>query len=283
LIGLREGLEAALVVSILITYLVRTGRNKSIKFVWAGVFSAVALSLAFGALLTYTSLSLHFNEEAEETFAGTMSVIAVALVTWMIVWMRNAGKKMNAELEGKLETAVIGGALTVAVMAFASVAREGIETTLFFFSAVQAAGSTVGPVIGFTLGILASSAVGFLIYRRAIKINMRRFFSVTSYFLILVAAGVLSYGISDLAEAGVIPVNLGTAFDLSATISEDSWFGALAKGIFNFNAETSWLSAITWLAYVGFAVWLYNRKPKGTSATKVAVPLKTKEAATLVK
>jgi high-affinity iron transporter len=283
LIGLREGLEAALVVSILITYLVRTGRNKSIKFVWAGVFSAVALSLAFGALLTYTSLSLHFNEEAEETFAGTMSVIAVALVTWMIVWMRNAGKKMNAELEGKLETAVVGGALTVAVMAFASVAREGIETTLFFFSAVQAAGSTVGPVIGFTLGILASSAVGFLIYRRAIKINMRRFFSVTSYFLILVAAGVLSYGISDLAEAGVIPVNLGTAFDLSATISEDSWFGALAKGIFNFNAETSWLSAITWLAYVAFAIWLYNRKPKGSSATKVAVPLKTKEAATLVK
>jgi high-affinity iron transporter len=283
LIGLREGLEAALVVSILITYLVRTGRNKSIKFVWAGVFSAVALSLAFGALLTYTSLSLHFNEEAEETFAGTMSVIAVALVTWMIVWMRNAGKKMNAELEGKLETAVIGGALTVAVMAFASVAREGIETTLFFFSAVQAAGSTVGPVIGFTLGILASSAVGFLIYRRAIKINMRRFFSVTSYFLILVAAGVLSYGISDLAEAGVIPVNLGTAFNLSATISEDSWFGALAKGIFNFNAETSWLSAITWLAYVAFAIWLYNRKPKGSSATKVAVPLKTKEAATLVK
>jgi high-affinity iron transporter len=283
LIGLREGLEAALVVSILITYLVRTGRNQSIKFVWAGVFSAVALSLAFGALLTYTSLSLHFNEEAEETFAGTMSVIAVALVTWMIVWMRNAGKKMNAELEGKLETAVVGGALTVAVMAFASVAREGIETTLFFFSAVQAAGSTVGPVIGFTLGILASSAVGFLIYRRAIKINMRRFFSVTSYFLILVAAGVLSYGVSDLAEAGVIPVNLGTAFDLSATISEDSWFGALAKGIFNFNAETSWLSAITWLAYVAFAIWLYNRKPKGSSATKVAVPLKTKEAATLVK
>jgi len=105
LIGLREGLEAALVVSILITYLVRTERRNNIKYVWIGVFSAVALSLAFGALLTFTSLSLHFNEEAEETFAGSMSVIAVALVTWMIVWMRNAGKKMNAELEGKLENA----------------------------------------------------------------------------------------------------------------------------------------------------------------------------------
>ena len=283
LIGLREGLEAALVVSILITYLVRTARNSLIRFVWIGVVSAVALSVVLASILTFTSISLSKYPHLEEIFAGTMSTIAVALVTWMIVWMRNAGKKMNAELEGKLETAVIGGALTVAVMAFASVAREGIETTLFFFSAVQAAGSTVGPVIGFTLGILASSAVGFLIYRRAIKINMRRFFSVTSYFLILVAAGVLSYGVSDLAEAGVIPVNLGTAFDLSATISEDSWFGALAKGIFNFNAETSWLSAITWLAYVAFAVWLYNRKPKGSSATKVAVPLKTKEAATLVK
>jgi high-affinity iron transporter len=283
LIGLREGLEAALVVSILITYLVRTERRNNIKYVWIGVFSAVALSLAFGALLTFTSLSLHFNEEAEETFAGSMSVIAVALVTWMIVWMRNAGKKMNAELEGKLENAIVGGAITVAAMAFASVAREGIETTLFFFSAVQAAGSTVAPVIGFILGILAASAVGLLIYRRAIKINMRRFFTVTSYFLILVAAGVLSYGISDLAEAGVIPVNLGTAFDLSASISEDSWFGALAKGIFNFNAETSWLSAIAWMAYVAFAVWLYNRKPKGSSATKVSVPLKHKEAGALVK
>jgi high-affinity iron transporter len=278
LIGLREGLEAALVVSILITYLVRTSRIKSIKFVWIGVFSAILVSLALGALLTFTTDSLNVIPHAEEIFAGTMSVLAVGLVTWMIVWMRNAGKKMNAELEGKLETAAVGGALAVSLMAFASVAREGIETTFFFFTAVQAAGSTVGPVIGFTLGILISSAIGFLLYRRAIKINMRRFFNVTSYFLILVAAGVLSYGISDLAEAGIVPVNLGTAFDLSATISEDSWFGALAKGIFNFNAETSWLSAITWILYVAFAVWLYNRKPAQASANKVAVPLKTKDA-----
>lgn len=276
MIGLREGLEAALVVSILITYLVRTSRHKAIRFVWLGVFSAILVSLALGALLTFTTASLHINPHAEEMFAGSMSVLAVGLVTWMIVWMRNAGKSMSAELEGKLETAVIGGALTVAVMAFASVAREGIETTFFFFTAVQAAGSTVGPVVGFTLGILIAAGLGFLLYRRAIKINMRRFFTVTSYFLILVAAGVLSYGMSDLAEAGIVPVNLGNAFDLSSTISEDSWFGALAKGIFNFNAQTSWLSAITWIVYVTFAVWLFNRKPKTTSTTKVSVPLKVK-------
>ena len=274
MIGLREGLEAALVVSILITYLVRTNRQKNIKFVWLGVFAAIAVSFALGALLTFTTVSL--TPHAEEIFAGSMSVLAVALVTWMIVWMRNAGKKMNAELEGKLENAIVGGALAIAIMAFASVAREGIETTFFFFTAVQAAGSTVGPIVGFSLGILISAALGFLLYRRAIKINMRRFFTVTSYFLILVAAGVLSYGVSDLAEAGIIPVNLGNAFDLSATISEDSWFGALAKGIFNFNAQTSWLSAITWVVYVAFAVWLFNRKPSKASATKVSVPLKVK-------
>ena len=274
MIGLREGLEAALVVSILITYLVRTNRQKKIKFVWLGVFAAIAVSFALGALLTFTTVSL--TPHAEEIFAGSMSVLAVALVTWMIVWMRNAGKKMNAELEGKLENAIVGGALAIAIMAFASVAREGIETTFFFFTAVQAAGSTVGPIVGFSLGILISAALGFLLYRRAIKINMRRFFTVTSYFLILVAAGVLSYGVSDLAEAGIIPVNLGNAFDLSATISEDSWFGALAKGIFNFNAQTSWLSAITWVVYVAFAVWLFNRKPSKASATKVSVPLKVK-------
>ena len=278
MIGLREGLEAALVVSILIAYLVRTNRRQSIKFVWIGVSAAVAVSICLGSLLTFTTESLKINPHAEEIFAGSMSVMAVGLVTWMIVWMRNAGKGMSAELEGKLESAVIGGALTVAAMAFASVAREGIETTFFFFTAVQAAGSTVGPVVGFTLGILIAAGLGFLLYRRAIKINMRRFFTVTSYFLILVAAGVLSYGMSDLAEAGIVPVNLGNAFDLSSTISEDSWFGALAKGIFNFNAQTSWLSAITWIVYVAFAVWLYNRKPKGSSATKVSVPLKTKEA-----
>ena len=283
LIGLREGLEAALVVSILITYLVRTDRRNNIKFVWIGVFSAIALSVAFGALLTFTSLSLLVTEEGQEIFAGVMSIIAVGLVTWMIVWMRNAGKKMNAELEGKLENALMAGAVTVAAMAFASVAREGLETTLFFFTAVQAAGSTVGPVAGFTLGLLVSAAIGFLLYRRAIKINMRRFFSVTSYFLILVAAGVFSYGLHELEEAHVIPTGFGTAFDLSATISVDSWFGALAKGIFNFNPQTTWLEAIGWMAYVAFAVWLYNRKPKSTSATKVSVPLKHKEAGALVK
>jgi high-affinity iron transporter len=277
LIGLREGLEAALVVSILITYLVRTSRRNRIPYVWLGVFAALGLSVLFGSLLTYTRFSLLNTFTAQEMFGGVMSIIAVALVTWMIVWMRDTGARMNAELQGKLESAIQGGIGMIVLMAFVAVAREGLETALFFFSAVQAAGSTVEPVIGFVLGILTASTLGYLLYRRAVKIDLKKFFTVTGYFLILVAAGVLSYGMHDLQEAGVLPGLKFLAFDVSSAISVDSWFGALAKGIFNFSPQTSWIEAIAWVSYVAFAVWLFNRKnPK--SKTKVSVPLKTKLA-----
>lgn len=277
LIGLREGLEAALVVSILITYLVRTERRRNIKFVWLGVAAAIALSTIFGALLTYTRFSLLSTFQSRELFGGIMSIIAVGLVTWMIIWMRDTGKRMSAELEGKLENAIRGGMLTIAIMAFVAVAREGLETTLFFFSAVQAAGSTVEPVVGFVLGILTASTIGYLLYRRAVKINIKRFFLITGNFLILVAAGVLSYGMHDLQEAGVLPGLNALAFDVSSTISVESWFGTLAKGIFNFSPQTSWLEAIAWILYTAFAIWIFNfKKPKNASTTKVAVTLKTK-------
>lgn len=245
-------------------------------FVWLGVAAALGLSLIFGSLLTFTRFSLLNTFTAQETFGGVMSIIAVALVTWMIVWMRDTGARMNAELQGKLESAIQGGVMTIVVMAFVAVAREGLETALFFFSAVQAAGSTVEPVIGFTLGVLTAVVMGYLLYRRAVKINLKRFFTVTGYFLILVAAGVLSYGMHDLQEAGWLPGMKFLAFDVSDTISVDSWFGALAKGIFNFSPQTSWLEAITWVAYVVFAVWLFNHKNPKKSSTKVAVPLRVK-------
>ena len=277
LIGLREGLEAALVVSILITYLVRTERRNNIKFVWFGVAAAIGLSALFGALLTYTRFSLLSTFQSRELFGGVMSIIAVGLVTWMIIWMRDTGKRFSAELEGKLENAIQGGMLTIAIMAFVAVAREGLETTLFFFSAVQAAGSTLEPVVGFVLGILTASTIGYLLYRRAVKINIKRFFVVTGNFLILVAAGVLSYGIHDLQEADALPGLNALAFDVSSTISVESWFGTLAKGIFNFSPQTSWLEAIAWTSYTAFAIWVFNfKKPKKVSTTKVSVTLKSK-------
>jgi len=275
LIGLREGLEAALVVSILITYLVRTNRHSQMVFVWIGVLAAVSLSLLFGGLLTFTRFSALSSHTAQETFGGLMSVLAVGLVTWMIIWMRDTGARMNQELQGKLENAIKGGVFSVVIMAFTAVAREGLETALFFFSAVQAVGTTFEPILGFVLGISTAVVIGYLLYRRAVKINLKKFFTVTGHFLILVAAGVLSYGMHDLQEAGILPGLDHLAFDLSATISVDSWFGALAKGIFNFSPQTSWLEAGVWVAYTAFAVWIFNRKKKAT--TRVAVPLTVKK------
>lgn len=277
LIGLREGLEAALVVSILASYLMQTNRKKSLIWVWVGVAVALGASLVFGGLLTFTRFSLLSTFQQREAFGGIMSIVAVGLVTWMIIWMRNTASSISRELQGKLENAINVGAGAIVIMAFVAVAREGLETALFFFSAVQAAGSTFEPVLGFVLGLLTAVALGYLLYRRAVKINLGKFFKVTGYFLIIVAAGVLSYGVHDLQEAGILTGGNHLAFDLTQTISIDTWFGALAKGIFNFSPATSWFEAIAWISYVIFAMWIFSRKPKTAPSTKVSVTLKSKK------
>lgn len=259
LIGVREGLEAALVVSILITYLVRTNRRDSIPTVWVGVFVAILLSLAFGGALTYTQFALLRTFTEQEIFGGVMSIIAVGLVTWMIFWMRATARTIKAEMEGRLEQALSHSALAVGLMAFVAVIREGLETSLFFFSTVQATGSTTEPLIGFVLGIASAAAAGYLIYRGAVRLNLSTFFSVTGYFLILVAAGVLSYGVHDLQEAGVVPGLTNVLFDVSDYVPAESWYGTLAKGIFNFSPVTTWVEGVVWVSYAVLAAWLFGR------------------------
>ncbi|MDE2386752.1 MAG: FTR1 family protein [Actinomycetales bacterium] len=272
LIGLREGLEAALIVSILASYLVRTNRRDAFKFIWLGVGAALAVSVAIGALLTFTEQQLLEQLHAEELFAGTMSFLAVILVTYMIMWMRKAGSRMANELNGKLETALAAGVATIVLTSFAAVAREGIETTFFFFAAVKAAGETTGPIIGFALGITSAIVMGYLIYRRSIKVNLKKFFTITGYFLIVVAAGVLSYGIHEFQEIGLLPGDSSLAFNVSQTINEEGWLGAIASGLFNFDPDTTWLQLGAWVAYVGAMVWAFSREVKAD--TKIALELK---------
>jgi high-affinity iron transporter len=272
LIGLREGLEAALIVSILATYLVRTDNRSALKFIWIGVASALAVSVGVGSLLTFTEQQLLEQAHAEEVFAGTMSFAAVILVSYMIMWMRKASSSMSSELTEKLATALVAGAGTVIFTAFAAVAREGIETTFFFYAAVQAAGQTTGPIIGFALGIALAIALGYLLYRRAVKINLKRFFAVTGYFLIVVAAGVLSYGIHEFQEIGWLPGDSSLAFDVNSVINEEGWLGAIAAGLFNFDPDTTWLQLVAWMIYVGVMLLAFTREVK--SNTKVALDLK---------
>jgi high-affinity iron transporter len=274
LIGLREGLEATLVVSILVAYLVKTGHQDRLRAIWTGVGAAIALSLAFGALLTFTSRSLSF--EAQERFGGLMSIVAVGFVTWMIFWMRRTARFLKTELQGKLDAALLMGTLALTITAFIAVAREGLETSLFLWAAAQSTGSGATPIVGATLGILTAVVIGYLLYKRAVTINLAKFFTWTGAGLIIVAAGVLAYGVHDLQEAGDLPGLTNLAFDVSATIPPDSWYGTLLKGTFNFSPATTWLEAIVWLAYVIPVMYLFfrpARKPAAApGASKPAVP-----------
>ncbi|MFJ8624016.1 iron uptake transporter permease EfeU [Kitasatospora sp. NPDC093550] len=248
LIGLREGLEASLVVCILIAYLVKTDRKDKLPPVWLGVGAAVVLSMAFGAVLQFGSSQLTF--EAQEALGGSLSIISVGLVTWMVFWMRRTARHLKTELHGKLDAALAMGTAALVVTSFLAVGREGLETALFIWSAVQATGDGWNPLIGAALGLLTSVVLGWLFYRGALKINLARFFTWTGAMLVVVAAGVLAYGVHDLQEAGWLPGLHSTAFDISSTIPKDSWYGTLLKGVFNFQPDPTVLQLVVWLLYL---------------------------------
>ena len=264
LIGLREGLEATLVVSILVAYLVKTGHRDRLRPDWLGVLIAIAVSLVFGAALTFTSSSL--TTTAKEGFGGVMSIIAVGFVTWMIFWMRRTARHLKSALQDRLDAALLMGSAALTLTAFIAVAREGLETSLFLWAAAQSASSSLTPIAGATLGILTAVVLGYLLYRRAVTINLAKFFTWTGAGLILVAGGVFAYGIHDLQEAGILPGLTNLAFDVSSAVPPDSWYGTLLKGTFNFSPATTWLEAIAWTLYVVPVMVLFFRKGKPTTS-----------------
>jgi len=271
LIGLREGLEAALVVVILAAFLVKTDRRWALRYVWAGVAVAIALSVALGAVLTFGTQQLTF--EQQELIGGGASILAVGFVTAMVFWMRTAARTISGELKGRLDKALDIGPLAVALVGFLGVGREGLETAIFFYATTQAAGQgNAQPLIGWVVGLGAAVLLGLAIYRGAVKINLAMFFRYTGILLIVVAAGILAYGLHDLQEAGVLPGLNNLAFDVSRTVPADSWYGALLKGIFNFSPQTTWLQAVAWVLYVGTVLTLFLRPVKVSAATAPTAP-----------
>lgn len=265
LIGLREGLEAALVVSILVAFLVRTGRRAALPQVWLGVGLAVAVSVGVTLALTLTQQALTF--EAQETFGGVLSIVAVGFVTWMIFWMKRSARSVSAELRGRMESALSMGSGAVVVMAALAVGREGLETAVFFFAAAQAAGETTQPLIGFTTGIAVAVVLAYAVYRGAVSLDLGRFFSVTGVLLVFVAAGILAYGVHDLQEAGIVPGLTTLAFDVSTAVPPDSWYGVLLKGILNFSPRTTVAEAVVWVAYVAVVLTLFLRPARRPATT----------------
>ncbi|MEU6405984.1 iron uptake transporter permease EfeU [Streptomyces sp. NPDC046985] len=249
LIGLREGLEASLVVCILIAYLVKTGRRDALRPIWAGVAVAVVLAMGFGCVLEFGSQEMTF--QAQEGLGGSLSIVAVGLVTWMVFWMRRTARHLKAELHGRLDAALAMGTGALVATAFLAVGREGLETALFVWASVHAASDgTPRPVIGVALGLATAVLLGWLFYRGALRINLAKFFTWTGGMLVVVAAGVLAYGFHDLQEAGWLPGLTHLAFDVSGAIPPDSWYGTLLKGVFNFQPDPTVLQVTVWLLYL---------------------------------
>ena len=257
LIGLREGLEAALIVTILIAYLAKLTRRDLIPRIWLGVGLAVLLALGIGAALTFGTYGLSFT--AQETIGGVLSVSATGLVTWMVFWMLRTARNLSGHLRTNIDQHLVGSGLGLIVVAFLAVGREGIETALFLWAAVQATGQTTLPLGGAALGILTAVALGWLIYAGMLKINLARFFTWSGAILIIVAAGVLSYGIHDLQEAGLLPGLHSLAFNVSAAVPPGSWYGTLLKGTVNFSPATTWLELVVWVAYAVPTLALFIR------------------------
>jgi high-affinity iron transporter len=261
LIGLREGLEATLVVSILVAFLVKSGRKERLPQVWAGVAAAVALSVGFGALLTFVAQDL-LPGQKRELFDAITSVAAVVFVTWMIFWMRRTSRKLSGELRAKLADAVAVGGFAVVGMAFLAVAREGLETAMLFYAVAQGATTSAGPLLGIVLGLVTSVALGWGLYASAVRINLATFFKWTGLLLVLVAAGIFKYAIHDFHEAGVLPGGESHAFDISCVVDPGSWYAVLLGGMFNLTPTMSWFEVAAWLAYGVPVLVLFLRTPR---------------------
>ncbi|WP_190265045.1 iron uptake transporter permease EfeU [Glutamicibacter nicotianae] len=257
LIGLREGLEAVLIVVLLIAYLGKTNRRHLIPRVMAGVAVAVAVSLGLGALLTFGPRGLTF--QAQEIIGGSLSILAAGLVTWMIFWMAKTSKTLNKDLQQQVDKAADGSAWGLVIVGALSVGREGLETALFIWAAARTSGETWQPLLGAGLGIATAVLLGVLLSRGIVKIQLSKFFSATGVLLVIVAAGVLAYGVHDLQEAAVLPGLRTLAFDFSEQLPPSGVAATLLQGIFNFTPAMTVLQVSAWAAYIVPVMFLYLR------------------------
>jgi high-affinity iron transporter len=268
LIALREGLEAALIVGILVAYLVKTGLNHLLAPLWAGVSIAIVASLALGGFLSFTSAEL--TPRGEEFFAGTTSFLAVGFVTWMVFWMQRAARGLRDELHGKVDSAVGAGSLAIAVTAFVAVVREGLETALFIYTNFKTVGAASSATVGLILGLALAVALGYLIYNRSVKINLGKFFQITGTALIIVAAGVLSYGIHEYQELGWLPGAESFIWDVTSWMAKDSILATVLAGSIGFDTTTSWLQFLVAGTYIGLVLWLYLKPARASKKNLVS-------------
>lgn len=269
-ITLREGIEAALIVSILLAYLRQLGRQDLSRLVWWGTAFAALVSFGVGTVIFVAGAE--FEGRAEEIFGGLATLTAVAVLTWMIFWMRRQGARIRTELHEKVNVALVAGGTALALLAFVAVLREGIETALFLFAAAEgtavASGSVTSQLVGAFIGMALAIVLAVMLYRGAIHMNLRSFFRLTGLVLIVVAAGLFAAGIHELQEAGWFPLLEGTAFDISATLPDGTGLGAILRGLVGYSASPTALEVIAWLGYLLVVGGLYLRPVEHVTSTQ---------------
>ena len=272
-IALREGIEAALIVSIVLAYLKQLGRSDRSHLVWWGTGLAVALSALVGTIIF--SVGAEFEGTAEGVFEGLVTLTAVGVLTWMIFWMRRQGARIKSELQQKVDTALTAGGLALAAIAFFAVLREGVETALFLFAAAEGTavegGGVAAQLLGAMLGLGLAVVLGVLLYRGGIRMNLRTFFKVTGVILVVVAAGLFAYSVHELQEAGWLPFLESPAFDLSATLPDDEGVGAVLRGLVGYNADPGVLEVVAWAAYLVIVGTLYLRPTQPLPSRRVVM------------
>lgn len=251
LLSLREGLEAALIVSVTMSVLARTRRTELLPASWLGVALAAGVSVLTALALSWIGAEL--EGPAEEVFEGTTMIFAAVLLTWMILWMRAQGRQIQQRLEADIRrTALAGHRRAIFAITFLAVLREGVETALFLTAASFRA-DAAATLFGGLGGLTASAILGWGLYKTTLRLDLRRFFQVTGFLLLLFAAGLVAQGVHEFNEVGLIPTLTGPIWDLSRVLGEETPVGSLLKPLFGYNANPSLTEA---MAYVGYLVTL---------------------------
>jgi high-affinity iron transporter len=278
LLSLREGLEAALIIGILLGALTRIRRSDLAPAVWLGVVSALVVSILTALLLTIFGLSL--EEEAEAVFEGITMFIAAGILTWMIFWMSKQARFLKGELESGVNKAVATtGKRAVFWLAFVAVVREGVELAIFITAAFFAGNSSqltsniVQTLAGSILGLGTAALLGWTLFATTIRLDLRKFFQVTGILLILFAAGLVAHGVHEFNEVGIIPAIVDPIWNLNHLINEDSLLGQLLETLFGYNGNPSLTEMIAYFAYLIVVGILWKRSntiPVKSTATSQA-------------
>jgi high-affinity iron transporter len=262
LIMLREGIEAALVVAIVASHLTRTGRGEAMWLVWTGVALACGLCVMVGAGLAYTASEL--PQRLQELAEAVIGVFAVAVLTWMVFWMRRAARSIKAELHDGIDRALQAGGtpLALVVLAFFAVAREGLESVLFLIAAFEQSGDVgLGAPVGAVLGLVVAIGLGVGLYKGGLKLNLAQFFRYTGLFILFVAAGLLAGSLRSLHEAGLWNGLQTVAFDASAWLPEDTPLGMLLTGVFGYHDAPTVGEVLVYALYLIIALTAFLIHP----------------------